>query len=304
MTTRKVLIVAPLALIVFLLQSYFWVPTYEQQTRGNPERLQEYITASTGDASLLNPILSADSASSAIESVVFEGLIDRDEDLRFRGRLATDWRIHEEAFFYINEAAEIPGMGTLDGQGVAELLERAMEGGINVPPEVSKCLDNIREIALLAPRDFEIAKQAKGRGKDAEPVTIRVHAPSRIRLTLKEVDQALFDHLALVLGRDYFSTFPAGKYLALSPGGPGPAERDGSEAALAAWGREILPATEHNPVIVFHLRPGVRFHDGHEFDARDVKFTFDAIMDPRNLSPRVADYEPVKAVEVVDPLKV
>jgi hypothetical protein len=43
------------------------VPTYEQQTRGNPKRLGGYIAGSIGDASLLNPILSADSASSNIE---------------------------------------------------------------------------------------------------------------------------------------------------------------------------------------------------------------------------------------------
>ena len=78
MTIKRLLIFAPLVLIIILLQSYFWVPTYEQQTRGNPDRLTTYVTASTGDASLLNPILSADSASSEIASQVFEGLIDRE----------------------------------------------------------------------------------------------------------------------------------------------------------------------------------------------------------------------------------
>jgi ABC-type transport system substrate-binding protein len=35
-----------------------------------------------------------------------------------------------------------------------------------------------------------------------------------------------------------------------------------------------------------------------------VKFTYDAIMNPKNLSPRISDYEPVKRVEVVDSLAV
>jgi hypothetical protein len=39
MITRRILIFTPVFLIILLLQSYFWVPTYEQQTRGNPERL-------------------------------------------------------------------------------------------------------------------------------------------------------------------------------------------------------------------------------------------------------------------------
>jgi ABC-type transport system substrate-binding protein len=52
-------------------------------------------------------------------------------------------------------------------------------------------------------------------------------------------------------------------------------------------------------VIVFKLRRGVLFHDGHEFDSGDVKFTYETIVDPRNKSPRVPDYEPVKSVEPV-----
>ncbi len=67
---------------------------------------------------------------------------------------------------------------------------------------------------------------------------------------------------------------------------------------------EILPIGEQNPIIVFHLRKGVNFQDGHEFDAGDVKFTYAAIMDPKNLSPRTPDFEPIKTVEVVDPYRV
>ncbi len=48
----------------------------------------------------------------------------------------------------------------------------------------------------------------------------------------------------------------------------------------------------------------MKFHDGHIFDAYDVKFTYEAIMNPKNLSPRVPDYEPVKSVDVIDPLTV
>ncbi|MBL6967168.1 MAG: peptide ABC transporter substrate-binding protein, partial [Desulfobacteraceae bacterium] len=102
MTTKRLLILLPTLIILFLIQSYLWVPTYEEQTRGNPNRLNEYITSSLGDATLLNPILSANTASSQIESLVFDALIDRDHELRFRGRLATSWEIFEEAYFCVN----------------------------------------------------------------------------------------------------------------------------------------------------------------------------------------------------------
>ena len=78
----------------------------------------------------------------------------------------------------------------------------------------------------------------------------------------------------------------------------GPPDRRARLDALAA---ELLPATEHNPVIEFRLRPGVKFHDGRDVTAQDVKFTYEAIMNPKNLSPRVSDYEPVKEIQVVDP---
>ena len=66
MTTKRFLILVPVIIILFLLQSYLWVPTYEEQTKGNPNRLSEYVTASLGDATLLNPILSANSSSSQL----------------------------------------------------------------------------------------------------------------------------------------------------------------------------------------------------------------------------------------------
>ena len=161
MTVRRVLILAPTLVILFLLQAYLWVPTYEDQTRGNPDRLNEYITGSIGDASLLNPILSSDSASSDINGMVFEGLIDRDENLRFRGRLATSWEINEEAFFYVNEMASIPGLGRADAEEVAALLRKAQEEGFPANPQLDVSLRNIREILIVQAREFSVTRHEK-----------------------------------------------------------------------------------------------------------------------------------------------
>jgi len=299
MTIRKILLFTPILVIVFLLQSYFWVPTYEQQTRGNPNRLNAYITASIGDAHILNPILSADSASSDINSMVFEGLIDRDEDLSFRDRLAQSWQIYEEAFFYVNEKADVAGLGKAGAKEVAELLKRAKAGDLPVGPELKASLDNVREISVTPAREFLVTRHEKrtkqGQGEEAE-LEIRVVAPARIKLVLQAVDQDLFQNLSSILGKDYFTTFNGEDYLDMNQGI--------AERKRAEYAKDILPSAEHNPIVVFTLRPNVKFHDGHIFDACDVKFTYEAIMNPRNLSPRVADYEPVKEVVVVDPLTV
>jgi ABC-type transport system substrate-binding protein len=298
MTVRKILIFTPIFVMLFLLQSYIWVPTYEQQTRGNPNRLNEYIAASIGDASILNPILSADSASSDINSMVFEGLIDRDEELRFRGRLASSWEIYEEAFFYVNEKAIIPGVGKVGAEEAVELLKMATSGNLPTNPELKASLDNIREISIIPAREFLVTRQekrAKTNQQDTE-VKITVTAPARIKLILGSVDQDLFQVLSNILGKDYFTSFRGEDYLSVDQGVAG--------EKRAQYAKEILPTTEHNPIVVFKLRPNVKFHDGHIFDARDVRFTYEAIMNPKNLSPRIADYEPVREVKVVDPLTV
>ena len=93
MWVKRTLILLPIAVTFFLLQSFFWVPTYKNQTKGSTKRLTQYIQGSIGDASILNPILNADTASSTITGLVFEGLIDRDRDLSFRGRLAERWEL-------------------------------------------------------------------------------------------------------------------------------------------------------------------------------------------------------------------
>ncbi|MGH8534925.1 MAG: ABC transporter substrate-binding protein, partial [Gammaproteobacteria bacterium] len=88
MALRRWFLAVPSVLLVALLQAYFWVPSYDRQSAGNPKRLLKYIEASAADAKILNPILNADTVSSGITDYVFEGLLGADEDLRLRGRLA------------------------------------------------------------------------------------------------------------------------------------------------------------------------------------------------------------------------
>jgi peptide/nickel transport system substrate-binding protein len=55
---------------------------------------------------------------------------------------------------------------------------------------------------------------------------------------------------------------------------------------------------------VFKLRSGVKFHNGQAFDAEDVKYTFDRILNPATASSSASLFSTVKSVTVIDPMTV
>ena len=52
---------------------------------------------------------------------------------------------------------------------------------------------------------------------------------------------------------------------------------------------------------VFHLRDGVKFHNGSALTSEDVKFTFERLVDPATRSPWVSIFSVIKAIEAPDP---
>jgi peptide/nickel transport system substrate-binding protein len=52
--------------------------------------------------------------------------------------------------------------------------------------------------------------------------------------------------------------------------------------------------------ITFHLKKGVLWHDGVEFTADDVLFTYNTVIDPKIPTPYSSNFGPVKAVERID----
>jgi peptide/nickel transport system substrate-binding protein len=56
--------------------------------------------------------------------------------------------------------------------------------------------------------------------------------------------------------------------------------------------------------VTYHLRRDARWHDGVPFDARDVVFSFDAAMNPRNAVPDRTGFDHVASVRALDPYTV
>lgn len=78
------------------------------------------------------------------------------------------------------------------------------------------------------------------------------------------------------------------------------AESGEVEPALA----ESWEVTPDDLAYIFHLRRGVRFHDGSEFDADDVKFSLDRALAPSSTNAQKALLSPIRQVEVLDPFTV
>jgi len=290
MKVKKILIYLPIALTLFLMQSFFWVPTYDKQAVGNPARLVKYVQGSSGDAQILNPILSADTSSSSINELVFDGLIDLDRDLKYRPRLAKSWTQFEEAYLTLNPSAVLPD-GRLVDTTLADALRVALQGN-------SAWTKNLHSIEVIVGKTVqgEIEIPQTGPGAKAEKIIYTLQQPARLKFTLEKINQDFFEPIKAWLGEDYFAKFPYGQRIR--------AQDPTKQGALQGRYAEILPLTEHNPVIVFDLRTDVVFHDGHPFDSGDVLFTYDSIMNPKGTSPRKSDYEPVKNAEVLGAHKI
>lgn len=282
--TKALLLGAPTLVSLVLLQSYFWAPTFDDQARGDPERLTRYISASIADASILNPALSADSASSEVNGQIFEGLIDRNPDLSFRGVLAESWRIFEEAYLFADESLRLPDGTPASGRALFGWLTAARAAG-------ALALRGVQAMEIVPPETITTRVTPPGGGGkpgSSHPLAeVSIRRPARIKFTLGAVDQDFFGGLDRLLG-GYVGRLDPARFLSA----PDP-------ATARAADDHVEPA-EANPVIVFALRPGVRFHDGHEVTSADVRFTYETIIDPRSLSPRVPDFEPIKAVETPD----
>lgn len=290
---RGALLGVPLVVVLVLLQSYAWVPTYDAQLEASPARARTLVEGSIADASLLNPALNADVASSRLAGLIFEGLLERDEDQRLVGRLARHFELTEEAHLAVPAGARLADGRPVDAATLAALIEarRAQDA------ELAAVLV---DVAVQAAR---VERRSLTLDGDETPVPVAVRVPPRVTLRLNTVVPQLEALLAPLLGADHASDWARLEVLLAGVEDAAPATparaaalRTALDEQLEAW----LPVIEHNPVITFELRRDVAFHDGHPFDADDVRFTYEAIMAPRNRSPRGSDFEPIKALEVPD----
>src|SRR6478609_7057454 len=294
MGTKWLLIALPLMVFGVLVQSAFWVPTYASQSQGNPERLYTFLRASIAEAKVLNPVINSNAiADEYMEDNLFEGLVNDDENLRLVSGLAERWDLTEEAYVAAVPSRVLPDGRPATAANLASAIEAAWKGarlaglegsiqGVEVVPAETRSLKESVQVS-----------DAKGK-KTPVDVAMSVEVPERVKIRLSKVESQLFKKLEPELGQAYFQGYPFADRFKL--------EKPDQLSLVREKFPELLGIAEHNPVVTFHLHAGVRWHDGVPFTADDVKFTYEALVDPRNASPRASSYDSIKSVEVVDEL--
>ena len=124
-----------------------------------PQKINQLVISSIGDASFLNPVLAQDSASSEINAFVFNGLIKYDRDLQgFVGELAESWKIKEgpepEITFFLRKGVRWHDGKAFTAEDVRFTYERIMDEKTNTVRRSSYEL--VKTAEVLDPYTFRV----------------------------------------------------------------------------------------------------------------------------------------------------
>jgi len=313
MWIKRILFALPgVVLLVFLVA--FLVARENFHRRAN-----YFIIGSIGDAERLNPVLATDTASGDVIGQVFNGLVKFDEDLNLTGDAASSWDVRQRSSFY--PRLEFPG----GAPAAAKLLDGALTTRARQEHGVTSIHADGERVVIemdTAGTAFEDSILSVIAGNDLRPlnwITVRSD-PDK---TLVSGQPAGSKELAAAV-REFAGEGHDRSWRLLQVRTPlsNRLEADvlGDVSGLLDFlNRRLLTDDEensagslshreglfdNNPIITFHLRDGVRFHDGEPLTSADVRFTYDVLMDENTQTVRRSDFEPVQSLETPDPLTV
>ncbi|MCS7009041.1 MAG: ABC transporter substrate-binding protein, partial [Chthoniobacterales bacterium] len=282
MLLRKIIIGLPVILILLTILA-FWNATRLVQ---NPQNVM--MIGMLGEASNLNPILSTDASSFQVSSLIFQALLSVDENMNLIGELAQSWTLRQKTTFFFhdkqtaNAAAQslrdffaqknqpAPLFEISSREFFTELQITHDQPGLDLPNQLAEIFQDHLPVTIL---NFDLKDEGAAwcqriRENPAFARVVRSFSESKHRLEVAFV------------GHDFDAKILTSQLL--------------DSLGLALADSKIISEEKLSflaePEILFHLREGVCWQDGHPFSADDVLFTYSSIMDDTIASPRKSDF--------------
>ncbi len=310
MRLKKLLFALPIVLgLIFAVGLLVAQPYFDA-------RPNDIILNLGADPKILNPILYDDASSGDVLGYVFNGLVKYDQDLNLVGDLAENWDIHQESSFFLKADSG------LNAEQAVALLSKNL-------PEKFRTDFVLKDIKVLAPDRvelnfdwggsayhdglFEVISKDKIDPVHLIPIQLdtKKQYPDGDDCDASNTSAKLkiaFEKIPGLTGRVLDYVVERSDKLVVYVRG------DETEAVTAI--KAVLPqgafkvrdvetrVFRDEPLLIFHLRKGVKFHDGTEFTSRDVRFLYDKVMDESTLTVRRSDFEPIKELLTPDPYTV
>ncbi len=284
---KRFLVLFPMFLLVLSVASFLVVKN------GSRKRVNQLSIGSGAEAENLNPIIATTTTASEVTDLVFNGLVKYDENLDLTGDLAKDWSITQDSTIFFKSpdlaSAAIRKLDAARSQWAAWKLSSAEASG-------ERLILHLNEAGASIPEKIQAL---------FEKSSMKMVSVVRIDTKEQKVSFTVGENIAEV-----WQDGTLGWELAVI-GDPQPLLEDlRKRFPQPTKDSFVTPSVVQTadrldePEILFHLRPGVRWHDGQPFTAGDVEFTYRMLMSEEIASPRRSDYELIKKVEVIDPLTV
>lgn len=306
----RTLFIVPLFLLVGGLAAAMFLVREHSVSR----RQRQLVLGEIGEPDSLNPILSQSANAAEVEAFLFNTLLGSDENENLRGQLAETFRLTQRSTAFCTTPAEAekalaklqaarrrwPAMklSACRRDGSKVILEFVdPTGGDAAGTGYEKTLFQIVDRSLFQPVSVltilhdESKRLPEGTPADARNVerALRARAAALPGVSLHEVFSLNDSMLSVsVVGRVEEFRRAVGEYF-----GP-------KETAAAETMEFLDQALLNEPILTFHMRSGVRWHDGAPLTAADAEFTYRCLVDPKYRSPRASSYWLIKSARAVD----
>lgn len=254
------------------------------------------ITIAGAEPTKLNPILSAESAASAVEAFLFESLLQYNENLEIVPQLASSFELSQTTTIFFKKPddalSSLLKLQTLRNQWADwKLASVNLDKGRLVLHLGEPGMDTSE--AILSALDASLTQPL---------TTLRVTTGDKARVTLEKLRKQATE---VSIEREWFDYDAAFEITTTTEGSVAEAriktflEGAGLKDATVEI-RETRPFLAE-PTVRFLLRDDVRWHDGVPFTSADVAFTYKALMDETIASPRKSMFDEVLSVETPGP---